>query len=76
MMTRKIIKCFSQFILCTKKITNCKHISGRKSKGLHDESIKPPAASPTLNYINTKLRVKFNGSYLKQDKVTYTQKRL
>ena len=41
------------------------------------ESIKPPSApsnflTPSLNYLGTKLRVKFSGSCLKQDKVTYT----
>ena len=30
--------------------------------------------SPTLNYINAKIRVKFDGSCLKQDKLTYTHK--
>ena len=43
-----------------------------KSKGLSHESIKSPGASnntlvPTLNYINTKMRVKFDGNNLKQD---------
>ena len=41
------------------------------------ESIKPPFApnnflTPSLNYVGTKIRVKFSGSCLKQDKVTYT----
>ena len=45
-------------------------------KGLSDESIKPPSApnnflTPTLNYLGLKSRVKFGGSCLKQDKVTY-----
>ena len=48
-------------------------ISAWKSKGLSDESIKPPAASnnsraPALNYISTKIQVKFNGSCLRQEK--------
>ena len=48
---------------------------------MYDESIKLPAASndtlaPTLNYINTKLQAKLEGSCLKQDKVTYTQKKM
>ena len=43
-----------------------------KSKGFSDKSIKPPAASNNgpalaLNYIDTKSRVKFDGSILKQD---------
>ena len=53
------------------------HISSWISKGLSNESIKPPSApnnflTPSLNYLGTKLRVKFSGSCLKQDKVTYT----
>ena len=40
-------------------------------------SITPPSAAnnfltPSLNYLGTKIRVKFSGSFLKQDKVTYT----
>ena len=40
-------------------------------------SITPPSAAnnfltPSLNYLGTKIRVKFSGSCLKQDKVTYT----
>ena len=47
-----------------------------KSKGLSDESIKFLAASlaPALNCINTKTWIKFDGSCLKQEKVTFTQK--
>ena len=53
------------------------HISSCASKGLSNESIKPPSApnnflTPSLNYVGTKIRVKFSGSCLKQDKVTYT----
>ena len=28
--------------------------------------------TPSLNYLGTKIRVRFSGSCLKQDKVTYT----
>ena len=47
------------------------------SKGLSNESIKPPSVpnyfvNPTLNYLGLKTRIKFSGSCLKQDKVTYT----
>ena len=43
---------------------------------MSNESIKPPSApnnflTPSLNYLGTKTRVKFSGSFLKQDKVTY-----
>ena len=48
-----------------------------KSKGLSDESINPPTTcnnslTPSLSYIGSKTRVKFVGSCLKQDKITFT----
>ena len=53
----------------SKTIGNTEHISAWKSKGLSDESIKPPAQSnslaPALSYIGVKTTVKFNGSCLK-----------
>ena len=59
-----------------KSITNNNYILSWISKGLSNESIKPPPApnnflTPSLNYLCTKTRVKFSGSCLKQDKVTY-----
>ena len=47
-----------------------------KIKGLSDESINPPATSnkmlnPSLDFVGTKARVKFNGDYLKQEKITF-----
>ena len=64
---------------CFKKIGNNKRISAWKPKGLSDESIKPHATSnnsysPTLHYINTKIRVKFDGSCIKQDKLAFNYK--
>ena len=58
-------------------IINTDYISSWKSKGLSDESIKPPTTSdnslnPALNYYGTKTRVKFTGSCLKQSKISYT----
>ena len=43
---------------------------------LSDESIKPPSTSnkilnPSVNYVGTKARVKFNGDCLKQDKISF-----
>ena len=60
-----------------KMITNTDYISSWKSKGLSAESIKPPATSdnsltPALNYYGNKVRVKFTGSCLRQQKVWYT----
>ena len=62
------------------KTDNSYHISSWTSKGLSNESITPPSAAnnfltPSLNYLGTKIRVKFNGSCLKQDKVTYTHRK-
>ena len=58
-----------------KVITNTDYISSWKSKGLSDESFKPPATSdnslnPALNS-GTRIRVKFTGSCLKQSKISY-----
>ena len=51
-----------------------------KSKGLSDERINSITASnysvsPFLDYYGTKTRVKFSGSCLKQDSVTFNQKK-
>ena len=49
-----------------------------KSKGLSVESIIPPSAHnnfvnpPSLNYLGTKIRVRFTGSCLKQPEISYT----
>ena len=48
-----------------------------KSIGLPDENTTAPSApnnflNPSLNYLGTKIRVRFSGSCLKQDKITYT----
>ena len=45
-----------------------------QSKRLSDETIKAPTASnnilnPSLNFVGSKAKVKFNGSYLKQNKI-------
>ena len=60
-----------------KVITNSGYVSSWKSKRLSAESIKQPIISdnsltPALNYYGTKTRVKFNGSCLKQPKLSYT----
>ena len=59
------------------KIVNTYCISEWKSKGLSDESVKSPTTYdnipfPWLNYIGNKVRVKFVGNCLKQDKITST----
>ena len=59
------------------KIDNSDYTLTWKYKGLSDESIKSPSApnnflSPSLNYLGAKVRVRLNGSCLKQNKFTYT----
>ena len=60
-------------------IASTKYISKWKPKGLSDEIIKPPATSdnslsPLTNYLDNKIRRKFNGGCLKQrNKYKYTQ---
>ena len=59
-----------------KPINSTDNISELKSKGLPNESIKTFSTSnnfrnPSLGYVNTKIRVIFSGSCLKQDKATY-----
>ena len=63
-----------------KIIANTKYISEWKSKGLSDESIKPPPISdksltPLINHCSYNIRVKFNGSILRQTKVSYTHEK-
>ena len=62
-----------------KRIINIDHISSWKYKGLSDEIIKSPSApnnilDPSLDYFGTKTRAKFDGSCLKQDKITFNHK--
>ena len=59
------------------KIDNTDYVLSWKSKGLPNEAIKPPTTSenslaPALSYYCSKTRLKFTGSCLKQDKITYT----
>ena len=56
---------------------NGEYIYFWKPKGLSDEPINSVTASdysiaPSLDYLGAKIRVKFNGSCLKQDKIIYT----
>ena len=57
---------------------NDSNILSWKSKGLSDESIKPPTTSDKIanlspDYVGTKIRVKFNGACLKQEKNTFNR---
>ena len=60
-------------------INNEWYITSWKSKGLSEESIKPPVTSdnslnPLINYYNNKIRAKFTGSCLKQYSSHYKHK--
>ena len=60
-----------------KVIANTLYTSSWKSKGLSDETIKPPVTSddsltPLIDYLANKIRLKFRGSCLKQPKLQYT----
>ena len=63
---------FQPIIRYFKIITNTKYILSWQSKGLSDETIKPPATSdnshnPQVSYFGTKARLEFTGSCLRQD---------
>ena len=60
--------------------SNKDHILSWKSKGLSDESIKPPSTTnnilnPLLDYVDTKTRVEFKGSYLKKHKISFDHRK-
>ena len=63
-------------------INTTNYILSWKSKGLSDEVIKPPTTSdnsitPTISYYHAfNIRVKFTGSCLKQDKITFNQRKV
>ena len=67
----------SRYLKIIAGVGNNSSISCWQSKGLSDERINSITASnysvtPFLDYHDTKTRVEFNGSCLKQDKITYT----
>ena len=59
------------------KVDNSDYVLSWTSKGLSNENIITPSTcnnflSPSLNYLGTKIRIKFSRSCLKQDKIIYT----
>ena len=57
------------------------HVLSRQSKGLSNESIKPPTTTnnsltPELNYYGTKTKIKLTGSCLKQSNHIFTHKKV
>ena len=64
-----------------KRVVNSDSVLKGKSKWLSDESIKSPSApynflNTSLNLMDTKTRVRFNESCLKQHKITYTHRKI
>ena len=62
-----------------KRIGNADYILEWKSIGLSDEFIKFPVTTnnilnPSLDFVGDRIRGKFNGSCLKQNKITYAHK--
>ena len=60
-------------------ITNTSNILSWQSKGLSNENFDPPNTnfSPSVDYVGNKIRVKFNGSCLKQsNKISDTHKKI
>ena len=62
-------------------IANTKYISSWKSKGLSDETIKPPVISDNsltrlIDYLGNKKRIRFTESCLKQPKLQYTHRKI
>ena len=60
---------------------NDSHILSWKSKGLSDENIKRHTTSnkvlnPSLDFVDTRARVKFNGDCLKQEKITFNHRKI
>ena len=55
------------------KISSTESISSWKFKGLSDEIIKPPnnSLASTVKYTGKSMYVKFSGSCLKQNKITF-----
>ena len=64
-----------------KVIDNKNYISSWKSKGLSDETIKPPVISDNsltrlIDYLGNKKRIRFTESCLKQPKLQYTHRKI
>ena len=68
---------FQPLCKCFKVIASTDYVSSWKSKGLSNKTIKPPSTSDNsltraVSYYDTKTRVKFTGSCLKQPKISCT----
>ena len=71
----------TQNYLVFQPIANTSYISSWKSKGLSDETIKPPVISDNsltrlIDYLGNKKRIRFTESCLKQPKLQYTHRKI
>ena len=71
----------SKYFKLNSVVTVADYVLSWQSKGLSNESIKPPTTSnnsfsPRLSYYGTKIRVQFTRSCLKQSKITFTHKKI
>ena len=71
----------TQNYLVFQPIANTLYISSWKSKGLSDETIKPPVISDNsltrlIDYLGNKKRIRFTESRLKQPKLQYTHRKI
>ena len=77
---------FQPIVRYFKILPNTNYVLSWKSKGLSAETIKSHTTSPlttsdynlipTLSYSGTKRKLKFSGSYLKQDQISYTHEKV
>ena len=73
---------YSKYFKLNSVVKVVDHVLSWQSKGLSNESIKPPATSsdnsltPELNYYGTETRVKFTGSCLKQSSHILTHEKV
>ena len=77
---------FQPIVRYFKILPNTNYVLSWKSKGLSAETIKSHTTSPLtasdynlilkLSYSGTKTKLKFTGSYLKQDQISYTHEKV
>ena len=79
-LNRKVPKNKTRHLLIENELNKLKTFDSRyfiDKSHFEEDGITPPSApnsflNPSLNYLGTKIRVRFGGSCLKQDKSTYT----
>ena len=76
MMVYKITQYFNQYTNILRLIVLIIFYYGHLKDCITPFSAPNNFLTPSLNYVGTKIRVKFSGSCLKQDKVTYTHRKI